>query len=326
MNALGLNVLVLAWLARGENRLWYLDLELRGGCEAVRLDCGVAGETRLTGPFSEAEDRRMVVPVPVRSPGGVAGLAALPLPRAEVVPADASASVRVLGWSREQPAERLFRQAGALLDRPRPPSGSRAPRAARVELLLVLAAGGFLLALRRRLALALALALGTGLLALQLARGRTGAARSEGVLEWETGGASALSVLAAADGLVLPRAALEVEPEGLRLEFELESAGQSGTVHALGARLTALELAPPPALLEDRNGAEALAEVWTRGREGRWRTHGPWAFGTALRPSATESGLRPPGWLASGLPPGRGVLLARTEHGAWLRCLGFELE
>ena len=64
-----------------------------------------------------------------------------------------------------------------------------------------------------------------------------------------------------------------------------------------------------------------LAEVWTRDAAGEWRFHGAWAAGTPLGPPV--AGGAPPGWLASALPAGRAVLLAREPSGAWLRCFGF---
>jgi hypothetical protein len=326
VSAFALAALVLACAARGENRLWYVDLELRGACEAVRLDCGADGETRLAGPFSPGEDRRFTLPVPVRSPLGAQGLAAVPLPRAQALPAGAAAEVRVLGWSVEQPAGVLEREARLLLARQRPPSAGHAARAGWVELALVLAAGGFLLALRRRLVPALVLALGVSGLAFGLTRARAGGSEAVELVDWEAGAASALGVHAAAERLALPRAGLEVTPEGCRIEFELSRDGRSGTASATRAALAALELVPPPPLSPGQNGSAALAEAWTRTARGDWRAHGPWPSGAPLPVPATDPRSDPPGWLASGLPPGRGVLLARTEAGAWLRCLGFALE
>ena len=315
--------LLLVCAAAGENRLWWVDLELRGACEEIRLDCGSDGLTRFLGPFAGGEERRARVPVPARSPLGVAGLPSLPLPRAHVLPAGSAAVVQVLGWSAEQPAVNLERGAGSLLARPRPPVPSAMPRAAWPELALVLIAGGFLLRFRRRLGVSVALALATGFATLELARSRQAEAHSVRVLEWEAGGALALTVRVARDELALSREWMEVEPEGRALELVWTSPEQ-GTARAPAARLAALESGLLPPLAPEHNAAEPLDAVWTRSAGGVWIARGPWQLGAPLGERAPLGSEDPPGWLASALPPGRSVLLGRTAEGEWLRCLGFE--
>ena len=314
---------VLLLAAGGENRLWFVDVELRGACEEIQLDCGSDGVTRFLGPFSSAEDRRSSVPVPVRSPLGAEGLLSLPLPHARVLPATSQATVRVLGWSREQPAADLAHRAAELLGRARPPVASAPPRAALPEVALVLVAGGFMLRFRRRLWVCLALALGSGLATLELARSREAEPRPVRILEWEGSGTLALSVRVARDELALPCEWLELVPEGGPLVFEWSGQG-SGVARAPRASLAAAEGAVVPPLARDRNAGEPLEAVWTRSAAGAWTTHGPWPASAPL--GGRQAGGDPPGWLASALPPGRTVLLGRTAGGEWLRCLGFERE
>jgi len=318
-------VLLLLCAAGGENRLWFVDLELRGACDEIQLDCGSDGVTRILGPFASAEDRRSSVPVPVRSPLGAEGLDSLPLPRARVLPATSLATVRVLGWSQEQPAAELQRRAAPLLGRPRPPVASDPARAALPELALVLIAGGFMLRFRRRLWVCLALALGAGFATLELARSRQAEARPVRVLEWEAGGALALSVRVARDELALPSEWLEIAPEGRALELLWTSTG-SGLARARHGSLAAAESAAIPPLARGDNGGEPLDAVWTRSASGEWTAHGPWPVNAPLGLRAPGGSGDPPGWLASALPPGRSVLLGRTAGGEWLRCLGFERE
>jgi hypothetical protein len=313
--------LALGLLAGGENRLWFVDLELRGACAGVRLECGSDGETLLRGPFSRGEDRRLSVPVPVRSPLGAEGLVALPLPRAVPEPAGAEAVVRVLGWSAVQPAAELARVAGPLLALTRPPGGAAEARARAPELFLVLVAGAALLVLRRRLVPALVVALASGALAFELARGRA-ASGAQDLVQWSLDAPIALAVRAGADELEGPREWLEVSPEGHHLGLEWEAGGE-GRVRAAGARLIRIGTAPVPSVSPARNGGEELSEVWTRDPRGGWRAHGTWRTGEGLPGADPSLASAPPGWLASALPAGTGVLVARTAGGTWLRCLGF---
>lgn len=327
MTALGL-LFVACAAAGGENRLWFVELELRGASTELRLDCGAEGETRIVGPFASTEERRLVVPVPVRSPLGAAELGAVPLPRVELFPAGTTGTARVLGWSAQQPAARLEALGGALSALASPPAPTRAPVAEPVELLLVVAGGAGLFALRRRPAACCVLALGVGGLALSLARSRRVTAPEVRVLAWQAGDELALARQASVDHIALPRDGLAVLPAGHSIEFTCGASGDGGTASATGARLIALEGVPAPALSVGRNGGEALLEVWTRTPAGVWRSHGPWSAGAPLGAALDPSTARPdpPGWLASGLPPGRAILLARVAGGTWLCCLGFELE
>lgn len=306
----------------GENRLWYVELELRGACDELRLDCGAAGSTRLAGPF-QGDARRWSVPVPVRSPLGAEGLGTVSLPTLAVSPASSAGAARVLGWSAEQPARNLLGlRAAASGPRPTPPA--LPARAGPPELALVLVAGALLLALRRRIGLAVLLACGAAGLAFVLARGRAMPGAAERVIEWEAGDELALRVSATRDRAPLSGGALEVSPEGLPLEFVL-ARGDAGEALARGARLALLEGLPAPALAARANGFEPLDEVWTRTAEGAWRAHGPWGVDAPLPAGRASEAPGLPGWLAAGLPPGRSVLVAKSARGAWLRCRGFEL-
>jgi len=316
--------LACALLARGapqagaENRQWFVELELAGPFAALRLECGADGWTRIEGPFLAGEERTLRVPVPVRSPLGAAGLSAVPLPQVVLEPAEAGGRARVRGWADEQPAEHLPR--GPFLGA-RPSARSSAARAAPAELAVVLAAGVFLLALRRRALACVLVALAAAGLAFALSRGRAGTHEPVELVQWQAGEERALAVRVSAGSLALEGARLEVSPEGRALEFHLGRDARGGEAVAAGAELTGLAEAPAPALSAGRNDWQALAEVWTRSAGGEWRAHPPWDVGQALGPP--RPGADPPGWLTGALPPGRGILVARAAAGTWLRCLGF---
>lgn len=87
----------------------------------------------------------------------------------------------------------------------------------------------------------------------------------------------------------------------------------------------------------DLNAWGSLAEVWTKDEGGRWRAHGGWELGADLPPEQPDGDL-PPSWLATGLPQGRSVLVARIHDGeafigssrggyeigpTWIRLTGF---
>lgn len=316
-------LLLAALLANsGENRLWFVDVELRGSCAALRLDCGPDGETRVLGPLVAGESGRWSLPVPVRAPLGREQLELSPLPRIEVLPPGAAASARILGWSASQPSDRL-RSLGGSSGHSRPAPAVRPARAEAVELVLVACAAVGLLLLRRRGLWLLVLGAGSAALTFQLARARRGSGGTERVLEWEAGAGLALAVQVGLGELVLPRDGLEVVPEGQRLEFQVEAAGH-GRVRARGARLVGLEGAAVPLLSAARNELEVLVEVWTRASGGSFVARGRWELGEPLpAPVPGVSGAPPPGWLAGGFPPGRPLLLARSERGRWLRAQGF---
>ncbi|HEX6886422.1 MAG TPA: hypothetical protein VF530_23805 [Planctomycetota bacterium] len=316
MSALAL--LGLLVLAGQENRLWQLELELRGACEAVRLDCGPDGETLLVGPFGPGEDRSLSVPVPVRAPLGREELALVPLPRAELLGAGPDASATVVAWSARQPVDELL-AAGPRAGLSLPPAPRARPTAGLPELLAALLAGAFLLRLRARLLPTCLVAVASAALVLGLARARGEGADVVTLVQWREGSATALSIRRGEGELELGGPGLEVSPAGSPIRIEWEARGR-GRARSAGGSLFALATTASPALRPERNGAERLEPVWTRTPEGRWRRHEAWELGAALGSGRDGS---PPGWLAGALPPGRGILVARTSRGAWLRCLGF---
>ena len=132
---------------------------------------------------------------------------------------------------------------------------------------------------------------------------------------------------------------VESEPEGVPLRWTVGD-GMEGAVtwsaHAPGARIHVVQPFAPPGLLQPTsNEFGELAMTWFRSASGAWRSAGPWRVGdpaprtASSRVEGTEGGTSaPPGWLASGLPQGVSILLARVaeEPGqpeTWLRWVGF---
>ena len=318
-------LLLVALTAGGENRLWWVDLELEGPLDEIRLDAGPDGATVVALSLVPGERRRLAVPLPVRSPLGAAALGTLSLPELVAV---GEGTARWLGWSEEQPAERIERLPAALRDRPRPPLALAAPRAGLGELAVLVAffVAGF--ALRRRASAALVVSLvGAAIVAPFAARGP----RSEPelvLLELELAEGHALRVQVARDRLALPAERLEVEPAHARLELVLELVGDRlrGFVTAPETRLYGLRAEGAAALGPDANGLVDFTATWVRSADGAWSAHGAWRRGAALpAPAPPAQAGDPPGWLRTGIPPGRAVLLGRleSEASAWVRASGF---
>jgi len=318
-----------AGVAGGEgNRLWRVRLEVRGPLDSLVLECGPSGRTVLTGPFPAGEQRELSVAVPVESPLGVEGLELLPLPELR---STGSGSARLLGWSPQQPGGALGAAPG-LLSRPRPPlsrAGAPQPRAGALGLLLLGVVGALLLGCRKRPALFAGLSLLAGGLAFFLAPVVAGDASGPEVLLLEVDpGGGALRVEGARDELVLDAGRLaeerlELSPPGGSLEL-LQERDARLRAHAPGRELYRIRPAEVPRLVPAANDWEPLEQAWTRTPDGTWTTRGPWPLGSPLPDARPGDG--PPGWLAAGLTPGRGVLLGRSARGAWLREVGFPLE
>jgi hypothetical protein len=178
--------------------------------------------------------------------------------------------------------------------------------------------------LRRRLAWCLAAAVGLALLVLLSARSRTAEHPVTRLLQWDAGEALGELWTAGEEELALAEEGLSVVPAGRSIEIELSALTGRGRARSDGARLVGWEGRPAPSLARERNGGESLQEVWTRSPGGGWRAHGPWPEQRALAAPLPAGGDDPPSWLVTGLPPGSGVLVARSTSGLWLRCLGFE--
>lgn len=326
MSAGLLVALLVAWpVARQENRSWMVDLELEGPLEELVLDCGDAGESRVRAELVAGERRRVSVPVPARVPLGPDALASVPLP--DLASPIGGGSARVLRWSEVQPVRRT-QALVALLARPRPPLPG-GPAFPGLGVLAVAGAGWILAAsLRRRPVLALGVSLLTagGVAAL----GGLEGAPSDGIRLIDANDGRALEIRAARGSLALPAERVEVLPAGSPLVFTVALSGEgiAGTRTA-GACLLGLDVVRPPELSPDRNGFGDLAACWVRTPDGRWRAHGAWGLGSAL-PAATAPSrpdAAPPGWLGTGLPAGRSVLVGRRAGQvggeAWVRVVGF---
>jgi hypothetical protein len=315
---------LLSVLALGENRAWKLAIELEGPLEEARLECGADGTTRLVGPLLEGERRALEVPIPVRSPLGATALMELPFPHLVTVPAEAAQRCRIAGW---RPAEEeALRSAGpGLLARPRPPApGGQGPRPGPAEGLLAVLVLVLLLRLRGRPWFQAVAGLGGGVVLGLLARSRPAAGPARTILEVDPAAAVALRVTVARDRLAIENH-LEVLPQGGALELLVSL--EDGQAHALapGRALVSIATVAAPALEPQRNDWGDLERAWSRSAPGARRPPGAWPRGQPVQRALgpLQDTTSPPGWLASALPPGREVLLARAGEGTWVRVLGF---
>jgi len=297
-----------------ESRLWLARFELVGPCEGLRVDLAEAGATELRLALLAGEARRLELPLPARAALGEASLAALPAP---VATALGGGTARFLGWADEQPAARLGELSPALLARARPvPGGPGGVGGGGVasgwpELLLLVLAAPVTLRFLRRPRAALGIGLAAALVVALVARLSHPAAEAR--VEVLEGGADLLTwVRVEAGRSVLgperSAARLEVEPLGARVELLVDEAGVRAA--SPGALLWAWIPLPRPA---DAPPYRALALGWYRAADGSSRPFGPWPAGAAAPDPAGEGTPAPPGWLASGLPQGTGVLLGRQQ-------------
>jgi len=309
----------LALLAQEENRLWFVEVEVRGPADRVVLDCGADGVTRAEGPFLAGEQRELRLPVPVKSPLGVDGLDALPLPRLEVEPPSAGDG-RVLRWSAEQPAERVARLSAGLQPLVVAPASGTRPQAGLPELCVVALAGVVSWKLRARPALSLLLASAAAILAGWLASRRASPLTPVAVVLFDATRELALESRAARDEVALPVEGLGVEPPTAALELRVDASGR-GVARSAGT-LRAWRTLPRPSLSAGENAWRPLVETWVRAGAGDWDPRGPWPVGSPV-PDVSVEGSDPPGWLAAVPVDGRGALLGRTADGEWVRGTGF---
>ena len=344
--------ILLAWpgfsAAQGEERLWYVDVDLMGPLQGVTLDCGAAGSTRLGATLVGGERSTLRVPVPARVPLGPGSLERIPLPTVESAKVDGRVpgQVQVLGWSEEQPAAAM-----ALL-----PPGLKARATPAVALVQRHASAGGLLGLTLAFALGvllrrrrwLGLLAGGGMaIALVGVAAREGARRNQTVVvEADLTRDIWLEVRAARHELVGAIESLRVEPEGGRVELELEvgagAGGAQGGRSVIRARAKGKVLVGRRRLVGARRDLGArlnrlgdFRAAFVRDPAGRWTPRGAWKVGEALPGVGEGDGegagagaawAGPPGWLATGLPPGEWALLGRLEDGRWVRAMGFRGE
>jgi hypothetical protein len=318
-----------------------VGLELEGPLEAVVLSEG-GRPTRVDAALGPGERRTVEVPLTLWSPAP-SGAEVAPRITLELRPEGAAGEARVGAVSDPRPDLWSAGLPATLTLRSRAPLEPASPRPDPVRLVLLAAAWAAVLGARRRRLLGLAAgALGAAAIL---------AVPAPPVLEGE------LVVLegdARAGRWVAVRGALdriEVEPRLVergvvpwvdvlgagaptRWRVELDPGrAPAWWLEGAGRRLYLLsELPGGPRLERGRNDGPELAEVWVREPSGGWTGHGRWPAGQPLPPE--RPGDPPPGWLATGLPQGIGVLLARLDAGeagvlspraraGWLRLTGF---
>ncbi len=303
----------------GENRLHWVEVELRGPLEEVCFDCGHDGATRLRARLAPGEELEVLVPLPLRDPVVNGDPSLRPRPRIQVL----GAGRVILGALVPDSAQARFeRLPPGLRARSRPPVGPGGAHARAPELLLVVAA--FLLARSRsRLFLVAGSSLAC-ILVFVLASRRIPGSAAYRVVEIDVESPAWFEVEASAGTLSLPRERLEVEPAHATVQFELElRAGEvRGIARSPGSRLYGILLGTGAIPTRGRNDGRDFEGAWSRDADGGWRDHGAWKRGVPL-PEASPARILPPGWLLAGLPPGRGVFLGVTEDGSWVRVTGF---
>ena len=355
---LALAVAFAAPVEAGESRVAYGRYFLRGPLESFELDAGRAGSTTVELELGAGETLEVELAVPVLTeprsgfPAPVVSEGALP----------DGAQVRFEGWDgpraiRMRDAWR--RVPRGLTARTRPPVAAQRPESRGFELALLAAAGLLGLGLRRRPVPALCVGLAAA--AILLARGEPSAPGSTLAVHEGEVGADWIVVVGSWGSASLdeeqrdvPLLRVETSPPdaALRLRIDLSRGGAVTSVTGDTAvfvvrqlpvidssRWVAGHLLRPGqsvsgqsramsssaelhegATHEEREFEHQLDEealranvlgAWFRSAQGTWST---WSGG--------ELQGAPPGWLASGLPQGVGVLLCQGIGGRFLRQTG----
>jgi hypothetical protein len=327
--ALSLLILVLGPIASpsAQNRAHFADVELTGPLSNVVLDAGRLGSTRIEGALMAGEQRRISVPVPLDS--FVARTE--PILRFEHDADDLTARgrARFLGWSRDRATLSVL--PAGLRARALPALEGTEVRVSRAAPLVLVASLVIALALRRRpwLALLASIAAAAALIPLVAAPARAADAAVT-LYDGDDGGAWR-RVDAAFDQIAVPEGTdafeLQSDPASAPITWHVPL-DPSRPTHAgsRGARLFVASVldAGPGRMTRERNGFAPLAATWLR-EDGAWSERGAWALDARL-PDAVGSGS-PPGWLASNLPQGVPILIAREAPVAgrptvWVRISG----
>jgi hypothetical protein len=311
--------------AGGEDLLDLARLDLRGPLDSILLDMGDAGQTRIELGLAAGESRELIVPLPPRALDETA-------PRIQVHPREGRAVFA--GWvDRGERRSGWERHAARLRQRPRPPARPGAVRATLPSLALALATALLVVGLRSspRSALLLACVLCCGSLWLVKFQGDREASPVrvlEGLGNASGTGSQWLLARSAAGPLSVDlENCLRLEGTGpgrLRWQVALGEWGHTRRAQQDNGTLTAFSNLDPQTRScgPERNAWGTMDRVWTRGADGSWQFHGAWEMGQPLPgPSfasmATPAPGAPPGWLTTGLPMGKTVLVAHLAEGAW---------
>lgn len=332
---LALTLLAIQVPGAGEERLVRARFRLAGPLSQATLTLGRLGTTELTAGLLPGESTEVVLPLPGRPLDGQP-------PRIVVRPE--SGSVTFLGW--EDPA-RWPAALSRLSRRTRPPVGQSVSHAGWPALALLGAAALLVVAARRRprWALGLGLTAAVGVAAAQGAARDPSPPRTR-VLEADVApgndGGDWLLVEGAAGSLeCAPQRTLSLRcsPPAAPLEWRvaLQRDGERWEAWLPGGRLWRLDPLDPGMrrLRAEANTWGTLQRAFTRSASGIWTDRGSWRLGDPLPAPAPGRGAAPPGWLASGLPQGREVLVGLLLAGAfsggqdapqsvWVRLVGFE--
>ncbi len=300
------------------SRAWLAEVALEGPLGGVVLDMGASGETRLVGALVAGETRRLVVPLPARTAGERFTPSIHIAPLADWTAAEQGAA-RFVRWLEPEDAGIESLPPG-LRARARPPVARAVVRASVAALLALAALGVTTLGLAERGRAALLAALVGSAAITWLAPVRASEYEAHvALVEADSQSVAWLAVEAAPDRLdVAPpidRLTIEVWPPGARLVWRVPL-GVEPVLDVSGhdVRLYRLSVFDPGAERIDRsqNRFAPITQAWVR-EAGEWRSHGAWPLGQPLPAPLERDADGPPGWLASGLPQGPAILIARID-------------
>jgi hypothetical protein len=303
------------------SRAWLAEVALEGPLGGVVLDMGASGETRLVGALVAGETRRIVVPLPARTANERFTPSIHVAPLADWTAAEQGAA-RFVRWLEPEGASIEDLPPG-LRARARPPVARDVVRPSVAALLALAALGAATVGLaeRGRTALFAALATLVGTAAITwLEPVRASDFEAHVILvEADSQSAAWLEVEAAPDRLdvVPPIDALSIEvwPPGARLVWRVPLGSEPVLdVSGHAVRLYRLSVFDPGEERIDprQNRFAPISQAWVR-EAGEWRSHGAWPLGEPLPAPLAREADGPPGWLASGLPQGPAILIARID-------------
>lgn len=311
-----------------QNRAAFADVELVGPVRGVVLTPVFGGSTRIEGELAAGERRLVSVPVPVtaaalNTPPRVTFDEPLAL---DEIPGRA----RFLGWRGGlTPTETL---SPGLRARARPALAEAPLLISRAVVPLLLIAALVTLAVRKRAWLALLVATAASAALTPLVAPATRDIESSVTLvDGDHSVESWRRIDGALDEIAVPTDIHEFELWTEPIDAAVTwitplDPTRPWRARARGARLflASVVAADQASLARSGNGYAAFDAAWLRS-EGEWSELGAWALDAPL-PSAPRPGS-PPGWLASNLPQGVAILIAREQAGAaravrWVRVSG----